>query len=311
MLRERVSSRRSPVITVRVSSLIAVVLAAAAAGALVTWSAASWRATRAPGGASTAFAVPGWPSPLGTPTRALPAAPAEPPVRRPTDADVEAARTFAQERRGDISFAVASTRGYVRGHRRTRRAPSASISKALLLVAALRQVGDAPVPDHLAALLDPMVRSSDNAAARAVYAGLGDEPVHRLAAAAPLRSLELNGTVFEMAVAASDLARLFVRLHELVPERHRAFAERLLRDVVEEQRWGLPRALPDRVVMFKGGWRDDTVHQAGLVLVGQRRVGIAVLSTGNPSQAYGRATVEGIARRLLGRMRRGNGSGDS
>jgi hypothetical protein len=159
---------------------------------------------------------------LGT-LAALPApAPSSPP-RRPTDADVAAAREFALGRQGDVSFAVASTRGFVRGHERTRTAPSASV---------------------------------------------------------------------------------FVNLHELLPDRHRAEAERLLAGVVPWQRWGLPAALPGRPVMFKGGWRRDIVHQAGVVLVGQRRVGIAVLTTGNPSQGYGRATVGGVARRLLGRMPR-------
>lgn len=41
---------------------------------------------------------------------------------------------------------MTSTRGFVRGHHRTRTAPSASVVKALLLVAALREVGDEPLP---------------------------------------------------------------------------------------------------------------------------------------------------------------------
>ncbi|MDQ3770099.1 MAG: hypothetical protein M3370_11585 [Actinomycetota bacterium] len=59
---------------------------------------------------------------------------------------------------------MTSTRDFVRGHRRSRAAPSASVVKALLLVAALREVSDEPLPADLEALLDPMIRTSDNAA---------------------------------------------------------------------------------------------------------------------------------------------------
>lgn len=199
---------------------------------------------------------------------------------------------------------MTSTRGFVRGHQRSRAAPSASVVKALLLVAALREVGDEPLPADLEALLDPMIRTSDNAAAVAVHARIGDAALARLADRAGLHRLDTASGLFETSVAASDLARLFVNLHELLPARHRTEAERLLAGVAPWQRWGLPAALPGRPVMFKGGWRRDIVHQAGVVLVGGRRVGIAVLTTGNPSQAYGRATVEGVARRLLGRVPR-------
>lgn len=240
---------------------------------------------------------------LGT-LAALPAPAPSAPPRRPTDADVAAAREFALDREGEVSFAVASTRGFVRGHDRTRTAPSASMVKVPLLVAALREVGDEPLPADLGALLDPMIRASDNAAAVAVHARIGDAAVARLADRAQLSRLDTAPGLFETRVAASDLSRLFVNLHEILPGRHREEAERLLAGVAPWQRWGLPAAVPGRVVMFKGGWREDIVHQAGVVMVGKRRVGIAVLTTGNPSQAYGRATVEGVARRLLGRVPR-------
>ncbi|HEV2769944.1 MAG TPA: hypothetical protein VGV40_07150 [Solirubrobacteraceae bacterium] len=69
-------------------------------------------------------------------------------------------------------------------------------------------------------------------------------------------------------------------------------------------RWGTPRALSDGPrPLFKGGWRDDLVHQAGRVEVDGRRMGVAVLTWGNRSQHYGRATVEGVVRRALGRGR--------
>ncbi|MCP9489189.1 MAG: class A beta-lactamase-related serine hydrolase [Solirubrobacteraceae bacterium MAG38_C4-C5] len=286
----------------RTAAVTSLVTTAAIALAIVAASVPAGSARLSESAAATAE-PPARLADLGT-LAALPAPAPPSPPSRPTDADVAAAREFALDRQGTVSFAVTSTRGFVRGHERTRTAPSASIVKAPLLIAALREVGDDPLPADLEALLEPMIRASDNAAAVAVHARIGDAAIVRLADRAQLSRLDTAAGLFETRVAASDLARLFVNLHELLPSRHRGEAEALLAGVVPWQRWGLPAALPGRVVMFKGGWRQDIVHQAGVVLVGERRVGIAVLTTGNPSQAYGRATVEGVARRLLGRVPR-------
>jgi hypothetical protein len=61
-------------------------------------------------------------------------------------------------------------------------------------------------------------------------------------------------------------------------------------------------------VFFKGGWRPDPsgqlVHQAALLERGLRRIAIAVLTDGSPSEKYGRETVRGIAERLVGEAAR-------
>ena len=117
-------------------------------------------------------------------------------------------------------------------------------------------------------------------------------------------------------IAAADQARLFLRIDRLVPARHRRYALGLLRGVVPAQRWGIAQAVPAGWrIAFKGGWGRGVTrqvdHQAGLLTRGRKRVAIAVLSADNPSDAYGAATLRGVAARVLrglGQRRRYRGS---
>ena len=100
-----------------------------------------------------------------------------------------------------------------------------------------------------------------------------------------------------------DQTRFFLRIEELTPRRHRAYAMTLLRTVVASQRWGVARATPAGWrVYFKGGWGSGTGavdHQVALLTRGDLRVSVAIMTTANGSHAAGKRTLRGVARRLL------------
>lgn len=232
---------------------------------------------------------------------------AQPPAAaqaRPPDAwspAVRAARAYALERQGDVTFAVA-TGGRRVGYRAGQTHASASLVKAMLMVAYLREPGvrTRALRADERGLLGPMIRLSDNAAASQVRNRLGFDAMPRLSRAARMRHFSWTGDWGAARLSAADQAGFFLRLERLLPRRHRAAGLGWLRTVIPAQRWGLARAVPGGWrIAFKGGWRSDVNHQAALLTRGRERVGLAVLTTGSPGQAYANATLSGVARRLL------------
>ena len=74
--------------------------------------------------------------------------------------------------------------------------------------------------------------------------------------------------------------------------------------MIEDQRWGVADVVPKGWdVHFKGGWYPAAdgwrVNQAATLRRHDRAFAVAVLSSGNPSFEYGRASIEGVARRLM------------
>ena len=218
--------------------------------------------------------------------------------------DVRAARAYAADRQGEVSFSV-RTRTRTWGHDPRRPVNSASVFKAMLLVAYLdhpsvrgRALGSAD-----RALLGPMIRYSDNDTATAVHNFVGAQSIERLARRARMRDFRLS-TIWGLSqITAGDQSRYFLRLPELVVPRHRGYARKLLAGIVPEQRWGIAKVRPRGwKLYFKGGWGSGTglvSHQVALLQRGRQRVSVAIMTTGSPDHEYSQETLRGVAMRLL------------
>jgi D-alanyl-D-alanine dipeptidase len=211
-------------------------------------------------------------------------------------------------RRGAInSWALIDSRGRLHGFHPWRRYHSASVVKAMLLVGYLRRIGNRMPTASERALLGPMIRVSDNGRATTIYRRVGDASLLKLAGLAQMRTFTVAhcwGCAF---FSAADQARFFYGFDELVPRRSRRYARHLLSSIVAYQRWGFSRfsLAHGFKTFFKGGWRGtgrgQLVHEAALFERGPVRFSMAVLTDGNPSHAYGTATLRGVAARIFGR----------
>jgi Beta-lactamase enzyme family len=211
---------------------------------------------------------------------------------------------FLHSRAGAASFAVVDERRRVHGRGADVPYSSASLVKAMLLVAYLRDVRNRKLRRSERELLAPMIRVSDNDAATAVYERVGPDGLVRLAQRAGMRGFVPNPVWGGCQLTARDQASLFSRIRRLVPRLHRRYALGLLRGIVSYQRWGVPQGAPRGWrLYFKGGWFQDDegwrVHQAARLERGGRHLSIAVLTRGNPSLEYGAATIAGVTSRLL------------
>jgi hypothetical protein len=232
---------------------------------------------------------------------------AAPPAAADWRPDVRAASEWAGARAGQVSLSV-RTEHRVWGRDARRAVPAASVLKAMLLVAYLRE-HDRPLTAADRALLAPMIRWSDNVAATRVRDLVGDDGLVRLARRAGMRHFRPAPIWGLSSVDAADQSRYLLHIDRLVPRRHRRYALRLLGSVVRSQRWGIARVRPPGwALYFKGGWGSGSGavdHQVALLRRGRRRVAVAIMTTSSPSHEYAKATLEGVARRLLRGLRAG------
>lgn len=212
---------------------------------------------------------------------------------------------YAAHRRGAIAFAV-RTPGHAWGWHAGRAFPSASVLKAMLLVAYLRRpdVAHRRLRGWETALLRPMIEHSDNVAATRMVQIVGTRGLARLARAVGMHSFRpVYSPWGDSLVNARDQSRFLLHVDADVPRAHRAYAMHLLRSITPSQRWGIGRVRPPGwLLFFKGGWGSGTGrvdHQVALLTRGSRRVSVAIMTEADGTHAYGKETLRGIARRLL------------
>lgn len=217
------------------------------------------------------------------------------------------AATIARDRKGLVGVAVYQlATGDFHSFQGTRAFPMYSTAKVPIMLAVLDRAvrEERRVTDGERALIEAMIKVSDNDAATALITSVGG-------AAAVERYLERIGiTNTHMSTyawgasttTAQDMARLMGKLGNcsiLVP-RLCKYALQMMQNVVRSQKWGVSAGVPDPAgVSLKNGWYPQKsgwgINSIGLVTSGGKQYAIAVYTNPDPSMAYGIETIERIS----------------
>ncbi len=232
------------------------------------------------------------------------------PTGFPRPAAVAAASRYLDRRSGHTAFATIDSEGRMSGAHLHRTFVSASVVKAMLLVAYLRKLAaeHRGLDPASRSLLEPMIELSDNRAATAVWSLVGEPRVWALARHTAMTDFSVSGYWSSAQISAADQARFFFTMEASIPRQFRPYARRLLSHIVDYESWGIPAVARPHGwdVFFKGGWRGtesgELVHQVARLQRPRLRVAIAVMTDGDPTMSYGIETIEGVTARLLRRI---------
>jgi hypothetical protein len=223
----------------------------------------------------------------------------------PSATEIASAEGFLDGRQGRTGFAVVDSHGQLSGVRLHERFYSASLIKAMLLVAYLRGVGSEhrDLNEDDREVLEPMIHVSDNDAASAVFAVVGETGLAKLARAAGMDDFEPSPAWGLSQISPADQAVFFAEQDSLIPARFVSYARSLLSGIDPSQRWGIPAGVAGRYkVFFKGGWLPDMgiVNQAARLEGDGRTIALSILTSGGRGMGYGEETLEETTQRLLG-----------
>jgi len=190
---------------------------------------------------------------------------------------------------------------------------TASIVKVDIMAAALaadQQAGG--IPPAQAALMPPMIEVSDNNAATAMWFAVGGAAgLGAFDGAAGLTATSLYGGpvsttnigwAYSLTSAADmvKVVRLFAYPNGILSDASRAYGLSLLHAVEPSQVWGVPAGAPPGSAAIKTGFitpgpGDAQVNSIGYVAGRGRDYVFAILTDGNPNEAYGEDTINGLA----------------
>ena len=214
------------------------------------------------------------------------------------------AKSYARSRASHVSFSTFDMRGRQRHFGGYGRAYMASTYKVMLLVAYLRRAGNRDLSGGDRALLEPMIRRSDDETASRIDSMLGREPLEELAGDAGMKSFVWRDQPWGLSKTTPRDQAFFMRtLRHYVPNRHWDYARRLLATITPSQRWGIGRVnVRGWHLHFKGGWGSGSGavnHQVALLSKDGRRIGLAVMTENSPSHRYANETLERVFEILL------------
>ncbi len=184
---------------------------------------------------------------------------------------------------------------------------SASVVKAMLLVAYLRRlqsIGHHTLSSYDKSILNPMIEVSDNNAATECENIVHVSGLLGVARAAHMTHFSVpTGFWANSLITASDQVKFFFNQDSLIPHEFVDYARYLLSHIVSYESWGIPAVARPRgyQVFFKGGWVPPYIVNQSARLEGHgKRFAISVLTHNDPSFTYGIDTIQGVTSILLG-----------
>ncbi|MFI8185197.1 class A beta-lactamase-related serine hydrolase [Actinacidiphila glaucinigra] len=188
---------------------------------------------------------------------------------------------------------------------------SASTVKVTVLATLLRdaQQHHRHLTSREAELATAMITKSDNDATTALWKQLGVAKVDGFLAAAGMNHTAPGGAgAWGLTqITAGDEQKLMDLLttpNAVLGDNARAYALKLMSEVVPSQRWGTPAGAPDSaVVHVKNGWLSRAthgwrVHSLGAFTGGGHDYTITVLTDDDKTMASGIATIQAVSRAI-------------
>lgn len=227
-------------------------------------------------------------------------------VEFPHSRGVIAAAHYLSQRAGTNAFAVYDNKRKLSGVNVHVRYHTASVVKSMLLVAYLQTLAaeHRGLGSESTGLLYPMIHSSDNNAASAIFAIVGESGLVRVARESHMHDFAPSAAWGFTEISAADLAHFFYIQDGLIPRQFDGYARWLFSHIEASESWGIPAAGRPAgfEVFFKGGWLPEIeglVNQGARLERGRDTFAMAVLTRDDPSMGYGEETLAGVTARLV------------